>query len=477
MFIGREAQLEELSGLWGRDSGVLVTCRGRRRIGKSTLIEEFAARTADNFISIDGLAPRKRMSDDVQRKHFCEKIAEYGERPCLTAENWSLAFRQLDEIIPANGRTVVLLDEISWLGGYNPDFPGYFKEAWDKRLRKHKNLLFVLCGSVSSWIAENILNSTGFVGRDSLDLELRELPPCDCVKIMGPSAERLSTREIFDLLSVTGGVPKYVEEIRPELTSDENIRRLGFLPRGLLFRDFDETFNSVFGAKVKSRGRLLRLLASGPKTLAELAAAEGRDSNGGYAEVMRDLVYAGFVTNDGGLNPRTGQMGRETRYRIKDNYIRFYLHFIEPRRKAISDGLFEFSSLEQLNGWEGELGFQFENLVLNHVNLLFPKLGLERSLVLSAAPFVQRKTQRADGCQIDLLIQTKKTLFVVEIKRRRQIRHSIIAEVQAKVDALAHASGLSVRTALVYDGELAPSVPADRYFDFIVSAEEMLLHT
>lgn len=475
MFIGRETQLDELEGLWGRDSGVLVTCRGRRRIGKSTLIEEFAARTADTFISIEGLAPRKGMTDALQRQRFCEKVAEYAKRPYELAETWSLAFKQLNEIVPDRGRTVVLLDEISWMGGYNLDFAGYFKESWDKVLRKHPNVIFVLCGSVSAWIVENVLNSTGFVGRDSLDLELKELPPRDCIKIWGPTSERLSSREIFDLLSVTGGVPKYVEEVRAARTSDENIRRLCFLPNGLLYRDFDETFNSVFGAKIKSRGRLLRLLASGPKTAAELAAAEGRDANGAYSEALKELMLAGFVANDAGLNPQTCKPMREARYRIKDNYIRFYLHFIEPQKKAIADGLFEFSSLEQLEGWEGILGLQFENLILNHVNLLFPKLGIERSLVLSASPYLQQPTKRAKGCQIDLLIQTRKTLFVVEIKRCRQIRHGIIADVQEKVKALSHASDLSVRTALVYDGELAPSVPADRYFDFIIPAADLLL--
>ena len=73
------------------------------------------------------------------------------------------------------------------------------------------------------------------------------------------------------------------------------------------------------------------------------------------------------------------------------------------------------------------------------------------------------------------MIQTRKTLFVIEIKRCRQIKHGVIADVQEKVKALVHSSDLSVRTALVYDGELAPSVPADRYFDFIIPAANLLL--
>ena len=232
-------------------------------------------------------------------------------------------------------------------------------------------------------------------------------------------------------------------------------------------------FSSVFGQRVKSRGSILRLLMSGPKTGAELAEIEGGESSGNYTKVLRDLQLAGFVSGDGGLNPQTGKPLREVRYRIRDNYVRFYLHYVEPRKTAIENGLFEFSSLEQLDGWNIRLGFQFENLVLNHVTGLFPLLGLEQSLVLSAAPYVQKGTKHRKGCQIDLLIQTERTLFVVEIKRCKEIDHSIISEVEDKVKALKYDHRQSVRTALVYDGDLVASVPASRYFDFLISAEEL----
>ncbi len=76
MFIGRQEDLAMLSGLWEKRVASLVTCRGRRRVGKSTLIEEFAKRTAEHFIVIEGLAPRKGMSDRLQRRNFCERLAE-----------------------------------------------------------------------------------------------------------------------------------------------------------------------------------------------------------------------------------------------------------------------------------------------------------------------------------------------------------------------------------------------------------------
>lgn len=474
MFIGRERDLHDLSALWGRDHGVLVTCRGRRRIGKSTLIEEFAAREADTFIAIDGVAPRKGMTDEDQRRHFCEKIAGYTHHPVQQAANWLEAFALLDAIIPNVGKTVVLLDEISWMAGYFADFPGYFKESWDKHLRKHPNLIFVLCGSVSAWIVENILNSTGFVGRDSLDLELQELTPTESIRLLGPSSMRMSVREQLDILSVTGGVPKYLEEVRPEISVDENIRHMCFMPRGFLFREFDDAFNSVFGRKSKTRGRILKLLKNGPMSAVELARLDGKTPNGTYAKTLKDLELAGFVAGDGGLSPVTGEPLREERYRIRDNYTRFYLHYIEPRRKAIERGLFDFSSLEQLHGLDGMFGLQFENLVLNHIPLLYPLLGLDQSLVLSASPYTQRKTLQHEGCQIDLLLQTQRMLMVVEIKRRKEIGHGIVGEVAEKVKRLQYRKDLSVRTALVYEGELAKTVPADHYFDFLIPAEKLI---
>ncbi len=473
MFIGREREIEDLTGFWGRDQGVLITCRGRRRIGKSTLISEFASRTAKTFISIVGLAPRKGMTDARQRRNFCEKIAEYAERDYVAADTWSKAFRQLDELLVDCGRTVVLLDEISWMGGYDLDFAGYFKEAWDTYLHRHRDLIVVLCGSVSAWIAENILNSTGFVGRDSFDIELGELSLADSVKLFGPMSERLSTTEKLDLLSLTGGVPKYLEEVRPELSVDDNYRRLCFLPRSLLFREFNETFSEVFGVRMTTRGRILRLLLDGGLSSSELAEQEGKQPNGTYADALRDLQLAGFVAEDAGLSPLTGKPVKQSRYRVKDNYARFYLKNIEPRAAAIKAGLFEFSSLEQLNGWDSILGLQFQNLILNHVTDLFPRLGLGKSLVLSAAPYVQNATKRNRGCQIDLLIRTERMLMVVEVKRKKQIGHEIIAEVEEKVRRLRHDRRLSIRTALVYDGNLSASVPADRYFDFIVPVDEL----
>lgn len=91
----------------------------------------------------------------------------------------------------------------------------------------------------------------------------------------------------------------------------------------------------------------------------------GRETpNGSYAEALRDLQFAGFVAENSGLSPLTGKPIKQPRYRVRDNYARFYLKTIEPRSTAIKSGLFSFSSLEQLNGWDSILGLQFQNMIL-----------------------------------------------------------------------------------------------------------------
>jgi hypothetical protein len=101
-------------------------------------------------------------------------------------------------------------------------------------------------------------------------------------------------------------------------------------------------------------------------------------------------------------------------------------------------------------------------------------VGFDRALLRSAAPWRNARTARGRGCQIDLLLQAPRSVCVVEIKRRERIGEEVADEVQAKVSALGVPRGTTIRTALVYEGDLSPRVEADGYFDFLVPAEKLL---
>ena len=473
MFYGREELLEQLGDLLKKKTASVVTCRGRRRIGKSTLVEEFARRRQLKFMKLEGLSPRESDTNAKQLAAFSRQLGSLTGKREKSAANWFDAFARLDAAIE-DVPTVVFLDEISWMGKYDPDFPGELKYAWDNRFKKHDRLIMVICGSVSTWITKNILKSKGFVGRPSLNLVVGELPLSDCLKFWGRKAGRVSDAEVFDILSVIGGVPKYLELVDPSESAETNVRKLCFTPGGLLAEEFYDIFDDVFDGGRTLERRILMSLAEASKGGAEIAGQLGVDNNGHFQDSLEALEIAGFIARDGGINPETGRAARLVRYRISDNYTRFFLKYVEPVSDSVRKGLFRFTSLQQLAGWNAVLGLQFECLVLNNLPELLKRMGLSDVLILSASPYRKRAHARGEGCQIDLLLMSSRTWWVVEIKRRREIGSEIIDEVSRKVDNLKVRPGVSVRTALVYCGALSPAVPAEGYFDILTDAHDLL---
>jgi len=477
MFYGRQEQIEQLNRLLHKQVGSLVTCRGRRRVGKSTLIEHFAKGCGARFLKLEGIKPNAKYTNEHELKAFAEQLSVQTGAESSPPTNWLNAFVRLDREIRDDGRwTVVLLDEIAWFGYYDPMFSDTVRVAWENYWRKHDKLIVVVCGSVSSWIRENIIDNKAFRGRRSLDMVVPELPLSECVKFWGDRAARIDPTEIIDVLSVTGGVPMYLQEIDPTLSADENIRQLAYSPNAVLRVDFDDMFTDVITDQPLFTGRVLRCLVDGPKTVTEIAAALGVEKGGRITDAMERLGEAGLVSPDVGQNPETGAIVRERRYRLRDNYSRYYLKLIEPVKDIIDAGAYRFAALAKLEGWHAIMGLAFENLIVNNVAELLPHLHLGGALVTSAAPYRKggRKGAKGAGFQIDLLIQTEGTMCLIEIKRKRSIEKDVIAEVDAKVKKIARPKGVSVRTALVYDGELSGFVETNGYFDALVPIRSLL---
>lgn len=475
-FYGREELLLDLNRLWSKRGSSFVTCRGRRRIGKSTLIEHFAEQSNARFIKIEGLRPNSALDNAAELMHFSAQLAAVSRLDDSPPSNWLNAFIRLDAIISDDERTVVLLDEVSWMAHYDASFAGTLKTAWDNHFKRHPRLVFVVCGSVSAWIRENVIDDGAFYGRRSLDIVVPELPLSECVRFWGAAAKRLDVREIIDVLSVTGGVPRYLEEVVPLESANENIRMLGFRAMSILRTDFDEMFADVITKQPTMSARIIRHLVSDSHSATELAGLMGIEKNGNVSKALEQLEEAGLISADEGKNPETGEDLRERRFRLKDNYCRFYLRYIEKAKAVIDKGQYEFGSLDQLEGWDAVKGLAFENLVVNNARQLCPLLGIGKSTLLSVAPYRRAGSRdgRRKGIQVDLLVQTRRSWYLVEVKRQREIGREVIDEVDEKVKHLPKRNGVSVRTALVYDGNLAPIVEADGYFDAIVPFRRLL---
>ncbi len=472
LFVGRETERTEFQQLFRKKIASLVVCEGRRRIGKSTFVRE-CARDADHFLSFEGLPPRPNIGRKEQLDIFAQRLADQTKAPKVALESWPQAFQLLASLLPATGWTVLLLDEISWMAMGDPDFAGHLKVAWDNLFSRRARLVLVLCGSVTSWIQDNILNQTGFVGRCSWQFRLPplSLPSCNLFW----RGKEISAPEKLKVLSVTGGVPRYIEEVDLAQSAEQNIKRLCFHPGGLLFREFDQIFHDIFSRRADAYRKVATALAEGPKTVSEISTALGQERGGTLSAVAEDLVAAGFVSRDASFDPVTGRTyPYGVRYRLSDNYLRFYLRCVEPVRAAVEKGLFKQTSLDSLPGWDSLMGLQFENLVLGNLATVFGKIGLANVPILNAGPYCRRPTHPQKGCQIDLLIRTRQSLYVLEVKFRRQIDKAILSEVRQKVERLKVPRSLSVRTGLIFQGELHPEIEPSDYFDFLIPFENLL---
>ena len=474
IFVGREREIAEFMQLRRKRTASLVVCQGRRRIGKTTFVQRCADRF-DHFLAFEGLAPHAGMTAQNQLDAFAEQLASQTNLPRLRLDTWSAAFQLLATAIPSSGRTVLLLDEVSWMAVGDPDFAGHLKMAWDSRFSQHPRLIVVLCGSVSSWIDRNVLNNTGFVGRCSrrFDLEPLDLPACNLFW----RAKTVSVAEKLRILAVTGGVPRYLEEIDPSESAEQNIRRLCFEPGGLLRHEFDQIFHDIFNRRAASHRDIVTTLAEGDRTVSEISLSLERQRGGSLSVALEELTRAGFIARDTSFDPATGKVRpRQIRYRLCDNYVRFFLKYVAPRLDQIDKGLFRSMSLEleSLVAWDSIMGLQVENLILNSFAAVRRRLGLDGVPILNAGPYVQRATQRKRGCQIDLLVSTKHAVYVIEIRLRRSIDTSVVDEVKTKVERLGVPMRSSVRTALIFDGLLDQRVVESDFFDHLIPIKELL---
>lgn len=119
-----------------------------------------------------------------------------------------------------------------------------------------------------------------------------ELPPQECLKFWGKRASRIAPREIIDVLSVTGGVPRYLEDVDPSLSAIDNIKGLCFMPKSVLREDFDDMFDDVITEQPKFSARVLRTFVDGAKTATEVADALGITKGGDVTTAIGNLVDA-----------------------------------------------------------------------------------------------------------------------------------------------------------------------------------------
>jgi len=474
MFVGRILELDRLKSLWKRKIASFVVIKGRRRIGKSRLVEEFAKNV--KFVSMSGLPPSESIGAQDQRDEFARQLARIFQIPIPYSHDWGDLFWHLSHHTQS-GQVVILLDEISWMADKDPTFLGKLKNAWDINLKKNKDLILIICGSISSWIEKNILSHTGFVGRVDLVFDLQELSLSECSAFWGKQGRTISAYEKLKVLSITGGVPKYLEGITPDMSAEEFIRQSCFTKEGFLFREFDQIFNDLFSKRSSIYIKILKsLLDVKMASLDFILQLIDVKKSGTYSDYMLDLEMAGFLTRHHTWDLKNNKMSKLVQFRLSDHYVRFYLKYIEPNKDKILKGLFVNKAISALPGFESIMGLQVENLVIKNKLRLCQILNIPISEIVNDGPYFQKQTQGKQGCQIDYLIQSKfNSLYLCEVKfSKNPVRRVIIKEVQEKINALSHSKMMSIRPILIHVNGVDDSIIEDDFFASIVNLGDFL---
>ncbi len=467
-FVDRKQELATLKRLIYKKTPSFVVIKGRRRIGKSRLIYEFIKGfPAYHFI---GLAPEKETTAQSQRDEFVRQLHEQVELPPIVANDWGDIFTWLGKLT-AEGRHIIVLDEVTWMGSFDSTFLGKLEVVWEKYFSKNPELIVILCGSVSQWIEDNILSSTGYFGRIALEITLEEFSLQTCDRFLQHLNFRGSNLEKLQLLSITGGVPWYIELFNPSISVSENIKTLCFRKNALLVKEFERLFHDLFGKRGNIYQHIIQCLADGPKEYNDIADMLNYTRSGALSKYLNELVISGFVSRDYAWRLNTGADTKVSQYRLCDNYLRFYLKCIEPRISQINKDLFRERSLITIPGWQSIMGMQFENLVLHNRRLIWRALSLKEEEIINDNPFLQRHSKNQKGCQIDYMIHAKfNILYICEIKfSQNKIGKGVIEEVQQKISRLKKPRGFAVKPILIHASEVTNNLIEANYFAAIIN--------
>lgn len=335
-FVGRQREMAELARLLaavrggGRNGrpGQALLIRGRRRVGKSRLVEEFIEQAdvpSVFFTAVGGSAAHDliEFAAELGRSELPDGLAAAETRP----QSWDAAFALLAGALPADRPSIVVLDEMPYLVAEDPTFEGALQKAFDRRLSRLPVLL-VLIGSDVAMMTK--LNTYGrpFYQRGT-ELVVPPLSPHDVAAVTG-----LGAADAFDAYLVTGGLPLILEEWPTATPLLEFLGTALDRPTSPLLVSGERTLAAEFPVEAQAR-RVLSAIGHGERAFSLIGRAAGDLAPGSLRRALSTLVDKGVVAAELPLSTRPS---RETRYRVADPYLRFWLSFLGPGMPLIERG-------------------------------------------------------------------------------------------------------------------------------------------
>lgn len=398
--IGRSREIDELNYLYNSGKAELVAIYGRRRIGKTYLVDEtFKGRITFRHAGLSPVDEDKKGMLKAQLEHFYYSLLLQGMKKSKKPGNWLEAFYMLEkflEEIDDGSRQVVFLDELPWLDTPRSGFMTAFEGFWNTWGCHRNNLMVVVCGSANSWILDNLINNHGgLYNRVTYEIKLAPFTLCECEKFFESKNVKLSRYDIVQSYMILGGVPYYMGYFQSGMSLAQNVDNILFSKQGKLREEYDRLFASIFSnPEVMKKIVGLLFTRNAGFTRSEIAENVGINDGGTLSQSLNALIASDFVVKYVPFGK-----GKKEHYKLVDPFCLFYLHFIDKKKKIEEKFWQQNLSTQQIISWRG---FAYENVCFNHVAQIKKKLGI--SGVITTHSAWSKRADDVEGMQIDLLI-------------------------------------------------------------------------
>ena len=428
MMIGRRKELKVLNEICDRKNSSMVAVYGRRRIGKTYLINYLFKehRKECLFFNYTGIS---ELPKEVQLANFIDRIYEWFRvKPTEVINDWSAVFRFLkytidDEVEKQKHKekVIIFLDEIPWIDPNNKDgflsSLGYF---WNTYCEERGNIVLIICGSNASWIKNRIFEeSTGPLYKRLT----HKIPmyPFDLAEtkeyLLEEKGFQLDNKSVMEIYMVFGGVAKYLSYLEPRLSIADNIDQLFFDTEGFMFNEYHAVFRSLFMDKAEYHKRLIDMLCSKARGLcvSELSKALNLAVGGRLLLAISELEDSGFIQ---GIS-KFGNKKKGIRYIVSDAYLLFHHKWIKGISKNdvanLEDGY--WSSVVGSQRYALWTGRSFEMVVITNVRTYLKARGAG-GLFSGVYYWEHRaKEENETGTQVDMVVEYGNGIYdIVECK-------------------------------------------------------------
>lgn len=400
--IGRKKETTELNKLYDKNSAEFVAIYGRRRVGKTYLVDEtFSGRITFRHA---GLAPEDQKNDIGQLKnqleHFYKSLLLHGMEECDKPKSWLDAFFLLEKFLQKidNGsRQLIFIDELPWLDTPRSNFIQAFEGFWNTWACHRKNLMLVVCGSANSWILNKLINAHGgLYNRVTHEMKLSPFTLSECEDFYKANNVKISRYDIVQSYMVFGGIPFYLGYVNGEYSLPQNIDNICFAKNAPLRDEYDRLFASAFENPdyIKAIVNLLGTKNAG-YTRAEILEKLDISDGETFTKSLKVLLASDFIVK----YVPFGLSKRSVHYKLVDSFCIFYHHFMKNLKTTNEKFWQQNNTSQSLSSWRG---FAFENVCFNHVEQCKKALGI--SGVVTQTSAWSKRPDDEERTQIDLLI-------------------------------------------------------------------------